>query len=204
MNELNFYNQANIYLETAIEQVLLRINLQRKVFNRHNGRDFIDHYKSRIKSLESMKAKLQKQNLDFTLDNALGKIQDAAGIRIICPFIDDVYLVAASFKEYADIEIVLEKDYIANPKPNGYRSYHIILKLPAHLFLQYRDIYVEVQIRTIAMDFWASLEHQLKYKKEIGNQDFLIGQLKRCADEITSTDLTLQSIRDIIYSMENN
>ncbi len=199
----NFYTEAQIFLESAIEQVLLRIELQRKIFINANGRDCIDHCKSRVKSFDSLVNKLKKNDLDITLNNTIYKIRDAAGIRIVCPFIDDVYTVAKSFKEYSDIEIVKEKDYIANPKPNGYRSYHIILKLPSYLFLQYHDIYVEIQIRTIAMDFWASLEHQLKYKKEIENQEFLISQLKRCSDEITSTDLTLQSIRDIIENLEN-
>lgn len=125
------------------------------------------------------------------------------GMRIICNYIDDVYEVAEMLKHYKDLKVVTEKDYIKNPKPNGYRSYHIIFELSLDLAGEITPVYVEIQIRTIAMDFWSSLEHEMKYKKNIKNQELIVEELKRCADEIATTDLNMQTIKKMIDSEEN-
>ena len=147
---------------------------------------------------ESMKEKLKRKELDITLENALTKVYDAAGIRIICAYIDDVYAVVNMLKKYNDLKVIKEKDYIKNPKPNGYRSYHIVFELALDLAGKITPVYVEIQIRTIAMDFWSNLEHQMKYKKNVKNQEFIMQELKRCADEIATTDINMQTIRDMI------
>ena len=126
------------------------------------------------------------------------------GMRIICNYIDDVYEVAEMLKNYKDLKVVMEKDYIKNPKPNGYRSYHIIFELSLDLAGEITPVYVEIQIRTIAMDFWSSLEHEMKYKKNIKNQEFIAEELRRCADEIATTDLNMQTIKRMINSEDQN
>lgn len=196
--EHEFYKESYVLLEGAIIEVISRLNIIRKYKVTQGYKEPVEHYKSRIKSAKSMKEKLVRKNLPVTVESALNEIHDAAGIRVICTFLDDIYWIVSMLKNQQDIKVVKEKDYIRNPKPNGYRSYHMILQVPLHLENQIKMVYCEIQIRTIAMDCWASLEHQLKYKKNILNERMIIGELKRCADEIASTDLNFQTIRDMI------
>lgn len=196
--ENNIYGEYLILLENVIEEILLRIEMIRRLSILHGIKDPIDHCKARIKSPKSMEKKLKRKNLPITTEAALNEIHDAAGIRIVCTFVDDVYSVVEMLRKQEDFQVIKEKDYIQYPKGNGYRSYHMIIKVPVHLAEKVKNMYVEIQIRTIAMDCWASLEHQLKYKHEIKNQEMIVNELKRCADEIASTDLTLQTIREMI------
>jgi putative GTP pyrophosphokinase len=196
--EKEFYKESYVFLEGAIIEVLSRLDIIRKYRAAKHFKDPVEHCKARIKSAESMKEKLQRRGLPSTLDSAMNLVTDAAGIRVVCTFIDDIYWIANMLKNQQDFEVVEEKDYIRNPKLNGYRSYHMILRVPLHLEDRVEKVYCELQIRTIAMDCWASLEHQLKYKKNIPRQEMIIGELKRCADEIASTDLNLQAIWDMI------
>ena len=200
--ENSFYKDSIVLLEGAISDITSKLDIIRKYKISKNDRDPIEYITTRVKSEESMKEKLKRKNLDVTLQNALTKIFDAAGIRIICAYIDDVYIVAEMLKKYKDLKVVKEKDYIKNPKPNGYRSYHIVFELSLDLAGEINNVYVEIQIRTIAMDFWSNLEHQMKYKKDVKNQEFIAQELKRCADEIATTDLNMQTIRDMINSKE--
>jgi len=128
----------------------------------------------------------------------LTKIYDAAGIRIICSYIDDVYEVVDMLKRYKSLKVIKEKDYIKNPKPNGYRSYHIVFELSLDLAGELHPVFVEIQVRTMAMDFWSSLEHQIKYKKDITNTDLIVEELTRCANEIATNDINMQTIRKMI------
>lgn len=147
---------------------------------------------SRIKAPESVLRKCRIRGIDPNINAALDSLFDLVGIRAVCAFSADVYRLSEWLKEQSDISIVQEKDYYSCPKPNGYRSYHILLNvLPA-------GIPAEIQLRTIATDFWATLEHQMKYKKKIPNEQMIRGELKRCADEIASVDLSMQTIREII------
>ena len=147
---------------------------------------------SRIKSPESMDRKLAIHGLSKDDIATSTKIYDAVGVRIVCAFAEDVYKIADWLKDQPDITIEKEKDYIAYPKENGYRSYHLKIRICTN------NIPAEIQIRTIATDFWATLEHQLKYKKNIPHERLIRSELKRCADEIASVDLSMQTIRDII------
>lgn len=196
--EENFYKDSIVLLESAIEDITNKLNIIRKYRTIKGNRTPIEYITSRIKSANSMKEKLIRKGYEVTLENALTKIYDAAGMRIICAYIDDVYTVVEMLKKYRDLKVVKEKDYIKNPKPNGYRSYHIVFELSLDLAGEITPVYVEIQIRTIAMDFWSNLEHQMKYKKNIKNQEFIIQELKRCADEIATTDINMQTIRDMI------
>ncbi|WP_234121318.1 GTP pyrophosphokinase [Clostridium hydrogenum] len=196
--EQEFYKESYVLLEGAIIEVISRLDIIRKYKSIEQQEDPIEHCKARIKSAKSMKEKLKRKKLPITAESALREIHDAAGIRVICTFLDDIYWIANMLRNQKDIKIINEKDYIKNPKPNGYRSYHMILQVPIHLENRVEMVYCELQIRTIAMDCWASLEHQLKYKKNIESEKMIAGELKRCSDEIASTDLNFQTIRDMI------
>lgn len=202
--EQQFYKEAYVLLEGVIIELLSRLDIIRKYRAMKNDKDPIEHCKARIKSAESMKDKLVRRDLPVTVENALSEIYDAAGIRVVCTFLDDIYWVVNMLRGQKDILVIEEKDYIRSPKPNGYRSYHMILQVPIHLEEGNHMVYCELQIRTIAMDCWASLEHQLKYKKNIPNQDMIVAELKRCADEIASTDLNFQAIWDMIEEIQKD
>lgn len=196
--EGSFYKDSLILLEGAITNITSKLEIIRKYKIINGEQDPIEYITSRIKSEKSMKDKLKRKKLDVTLYNALNKVYDAAGIRIICPYIDDVYKVADMLKKYYDLRVVKEKDYIKNPKENGYRSYHIIFELSLDLAGTIKKVFVEVQIRTIAMDFWSSLEHEMKYKKNIKNPEIIAEELRECANQIATTDINMQSIRNMI------
>ena len=198
----DFYGNSIILLEGAIANINAKLDTIRKYKLINKEENPIEYITTRIKSEDSMKEKLKRKGYEVTLENALTKIYDAAGMRIICPYIDDVYSVVEMLKKYKDLKVIKEKDYIKNPKPNGYRSYHIVFELALDLAGEISPVYVEIQIRTIAMDFWSSLEHQMKYKKDITNQEFIGQELKRCADEIATTDINMQTIRNMINNTE--
>lgn len=212
--QASFYQDSIVLLEGAVADMLARIDVIRKYQKLHNDRDPIKYLSSRIKTEDSMKAKLARKDFPVTLESALSNVYDAAGIRIVCPYLDDVYDIAEMIKAYKDLTIIAEKDYIQNPKPNGYRSYHIIVQVGVSVpgpvkslglnlsqnknVLDRYPVYLEIQIRTMAMDFWSSLEHQIKYKKNVENADIIGEELKRCAEMITTTDMNMQTIRQLI------
>ena len=196
--EQSFYKGSIVKLEAVITEITARLDVIRKYKKINNDRDPIEYIKSRIKTEDSMKEKLKRKGLEVNSENALTKIYDAAGIRIMCTFIDDVYDIVQMIKKYDDIEIVKEKDYIKNPKENGYRSYHLVIKVPLNITGEIHKVYLEIQIRTIAMDFWSSLEHQMKYKKDIQDQQMIVGELKKCAEQIATTDINMMAIRNMI------
>ena len=143
--------------------------------------------------------KLKKRGFEPTKEAALSEAFDAVGVRAVCAFAEDVYRLVRWLKQQKAIHIVTEKDYYEYPKPNGYRSYHILLRMTEE---EIKGCHAEIQIRTIANDFWATLEHQLKYKKDMPNEKLIRSELKRCADEIASVDMSMQTIRDIIRESE--
>lgn len=198
--ECEFYGDNLILLEGAIEEFLSCLHMIRRYQVSRGQRDPIASFQARIKSAESMKAKLERQSLPITVASALQDVWDAAGVRLVCPFIQNIDQTVSLIRQIPGIQILQEKDYIRNPKPNGYRSYHMILSLPLRFLGKAPEysVWLEVQLRTIAMDCWASIEHQLKYKQDIANQALIVQELKRCADEIASTDLSLQTIRELI------
>lgn len=184
-------------LNAVLEQMLGRINDLRTQIKEDKGEDPIEHCLGRIKSEDSMREKCRRKGLPETAESALTKIHDAIGVRVVCAFRSDVYMVRDYLAGFDDVTVTEEKDYIRHAKPNGYRSYHMILRTDS-------GYYVEVQIRTISMDTWAALEHHMKYKKKVsGNEELIISELKRCADELASTDISMQTIHDMIYEEED-
>lgn len=189
-------------MEGVLDEFLSCINMIRRYQKKQNGWDPISSYSSRIKSPESMKEKLVRDGLEPTLKNALTYEHDAAGVRLICPMVDDVYRSVELIRKIPGISILREKDFISHPKPNGYRSYHMILKMPVRFLDSEPEKitlpFLEVQIRTIAMDCWASIEHELKYKHDIANPELMQQELKRCSDQIASADLSLSTLKELI------
>ena len=201
--EQDFYGDALILLEGAISEFLSCLQMIRR-YQAHLGqRDPVASLQARIKRAESMQRKLAQRGLPLTAASALRDVQAAAGVRLICPFQQDIYRTAALLREIPGARVLREKDYIQSPKPNGYRSSHMILSLPLR-FLPLQPefpVFFEVQLRTLAMDCWASIEHQLKYKQEVPDQRLIVQELKKCAHEITSTDLSLETIRNLIEAL---
>jgi putative GTP pyrophosphokinase len=201
--EREFYGENLILLEGAISEFLSCMDMIRRYEVQLGNRDPVASSQTRIKSAESMRQKLQRLAFPVTAESAMKNVFDAAGVRLVCPFIQDIDRTAELIRAIPCVQIQTEKDYIRSPKPNGYRSYHMILSMPLRfLGNSQKTVWLEVQLRTIAMDCWANIEHQLKYKQNIPDQALLIQELKRCADEITSTDLSLQTIRDLIEHHE--
>ncbi len=155
------------------------------------------YIKTRIKTPESMMEKLRKRGLREDAHTALQNTHDAIGIRVICSFVEEVYHIAKWLEKREELQIIEKKDYISYPKPNGYRSLHLIIRFETK---DLKDITAEIQLRTIAIDFWAILEHQMKYKRNVQHEETIRKELKRCADEIASVDLSMQTIRDILQS----
>jgi putative GTP pyrophosphokinase len=203
--EREFYGDKLILLEGAVSEFISCLNMIRLYQVSLGQKDPVASFQTRIKTAASMKQKLRRHGLPVTAESAVHNVYDAAGVRLICPFMQDIDRTVELIREIPGVNIEKEKDYIRNPKPNGYRSYHMILSMPLRFLGNSEEhVWLEIQIRTIAMDCWASIEHQLKYKQNIPNQAFLVQELKRCADEITSTDLSLQTIRDLIEHQEND
>ena len=174
------------------DDILTRIELFRKTKTEAGEMDPVEHCLARIKTESSMREKCRRKKLPETESSALTIIKDAIGIRIVCAFINDVYTVKDYLASFDDLTVTETKDYIRNAKPNGYRSLHVIMKSAS-------GFYVEVQLRTISQDTWAALEHHIRYKKNIkGNLSLISAELKRCADELASTDVSMQAIKDLI------
>ncbi len=186
----------------AVKTKLEVLNDELSIRSQHNP---IEMIKSRVKKPKSIVGKLKRRNLPITLESMMGNLNDIAGVRVICSFLDDIYAVAHMLVSQDDVTVIEIKDYIKNPKDNGYRSYHLIIEVPVFLSDRKENVRVEVQIRTIAMDFWASLDHQLKYKKNIGDVAEEIGEeLRQCADMIAGTDQWMQEIRKSIEAREHS
>ena len=180
----------------AIMEVETKLKVLDAEFSQEFNRNPFESIKSRLKSPVSISEKLRRKGFAVTVENIEKYLKDVAGVRVICSFPDDIYRLAALLEKQDDIILLEKKDYIKNPKPNGYRSLHLILDIPIFLSNEKKHMKVEVQFRTIAMDFWASLEHKLKYKKNVENSEEIVEQLKKCADSIEKLDYQMQEIRD--------
>ncbi len=204
ITETEFYGESLLLYDSVLIELSSRINIIRKANMLRSGRDPIENVKTRIKSPESMMNKLRLKGLEPIAESIPGNVTDAAGMRVICTYIDDVYSVASILASQKDITVLETKDYIKNPKPSGYRSYHMIVELPIYIGDACRRVCAEIQLRTLSMDFWASLEHQIRYKHDIPNRKMIGAELKRCADEVASVEMNFITIRDMINSIKNN
>ena len=190
------FQQAMMRYTCAIREVKTKLEVLNDELSVKNQRNPIEMIKSRVKKPKSIVEKLQRRGFEVSLESMEKNLDDVAGIRIICSFLDDIYEVADMLIRQDDVKVIAVKDYIKNPKPNGYRSYHMIIEIPVFFSDSKKPIRVEVQIRTIAMDFWASLDHQLKYKKSfIDDNGEISEELKQCAEVIAGTDMKMLEIR---------
>lgn len=203
-----FVNQAFEFQELmmmyscAIREMRTKLEVLNDELSIHHQRNPIEFITSRVKKPLSIVEKLHRYGVPVSVESVEKNLNDVAGVRVICSFIDDIYTVADMLLRQDDIILIKKKDYIQNPKENGYRSLHLIIELPVFFSNQKKNMRVEVQIRTIAMDFWASVDHQLKYKQDIEdveNADQLSQELKECADIIAQTDARMQAIKDKIF-----
>lgn len=197
------YKEMRMRYSCAIKEVRTKFDVLNSEFNVRYRRNPITSISSRLKSSSSIVRKLTSKGLDFTLENVENNLYDVAGIRVVCSYVDDIYVLAQALAKQDDITVIKEKDYIRNPKPNGYRSYHMIVSVPVFFSDRTKDMAVEVQIRTIAMDFWASLEHQLKYKQEVPDQRKIVEQLTDCAERIAAVDEQMRQVRKQIELSED-
>ena len=183
---------------SAIREVTTKLEILNDELSVRNRRNPIQFIKSRVKTPMSIVDKLQKLEKEISVESVMTSLNDVAGIRVIASFVDDVYEIADMLTKQDDVFLIEAKDYIKNPKPNGYRSYHLIVEVPVFFSDKKQFVRVEIQIRTVAMDFWASLEHQLKYKENIKNSEEIEAELRQCAETIANTDMKMMDIRNKI------
>ena len=189
------YKELMMGYACAIKEINTKFEVLDTEFEVRYKRNPISSIETRLKSQTSILEKMARMGIPPTRENIENNLNDIAGIRVICSYIDDIYLLADALTKQDDIRLIRRKDYISSPKPNGYRSLHLIVSVPIFFAESMKEVKAEVQIRTIAMDFWASLEHQIKYKKKVEHAEKVIARLKECADEIAHIDETMQEIR---------
>lgn len=198
----SIYGKHKEVLPAVLKHLVSQIENYNETKKKETGEPAYEHLIYRIKSEDSMREKCQRKGLPPVPKSALYDIHDAIGIRIVCCFLNDIYDNIKFIESIPGAKVIIGKDYIKSAKPNGYRSFHMILRMD----VPFEDVlgqnpgqyFAEIQLRTIAMDSWASLEHQMKYKKDIKNPEMIVRELKRCADELASCDLSMQTIRNLI------
>ena len=196
------YQQIMMIYESAIKQIETKLDILNKENKVSGRRNPIETVKSRIKSPQSIASKLEKKNLPVTFDSMIENLHDIAGVRVICPYISDIYSVRDMLLKQPDITLLEEKDYIKNPKESGYRSLHLVIEIPVYLSESTHNVKVEIQLRTIAMDFWASLEHELHYKTNTRVPESVRRELFRVAETIAMTDREMEEIAIELQNMD--
>ncbi len=192
------FNKLMAYYKCALMEIETKFRVLNEEFSLVHDRNPIESIKTRLKSVESIAEKMNRRNIEFSADAIEKNLFDIAGIRIVCSFPEDIYFLAECILKQDDVKLIQMKDYIENPKPNGYRSLHLIVETPIFLEDTKKYMKVEIQFRTIAMDFWASLEHKLKYKKDLGDDvdlEALSADLKECAEASAELDARMDRIR---------
>lgn len=203
-NEAEEWSQALMLYDAALKEINTKLEILNNEFKLAHQYNPIEHITSRLKTPQSIIKKLKRYGKDLDVDNIITHINDVAGIRIICSFTSDIYRIADLISKLSDIKVLKIKDYIASPKPNGYTSYHMIVTVPVYLSKTTIDIKVEIQIRTIAMDFWASLEHKIYYKFEGNAPEHIRKELKECSELVSYLDQKMLSINEEVqqYSLQ--
>lgn len=192
------YAELMAYYRCAMMEVETKFNVLNEDFSLQFDRNPIESIKSRLKRPASIRNKLERYGLEFSMDSIRNNIHDIAGIRVICSFVGDVYVLADALLKQDDITLISRKDYIKRPKASGYRSLHLIVGVPIFLAHEKRIMKVEIQFRTLAMDFWASLEHQLRYKKNFTYTEEMSRELKECAETSAELDQRMENIRKTV------
>ncbi len=198
IEEIVNFRELMLMYHSAIREITTKLEILNDELSLDNRENPIQMITSRVKKPASILKKLSRQGNDLNIESIMYSLNDVAGIRVICSFIDDVYKISEMLIRQDDIRLIEIKDYIKNPKPNGYRSYHLIVEVPVFFSDTKQWVRVEIQIRTVAMNFWASLEHQVKYKNNVEGSEEIEAELKECAETIANTDLKMMEIRNKI------
>ena len=188
------FQQIMMIYESAIKQIETKLDILKKESTVNRTRNPINTVKSRLKTPESIAKKLEKKGYPVNFESMMKNLNDIAGVRVICPYISDIYTVRDMLLKQPDLTLIHENDYIDNPKESGYRSLHLVMEIPVYLSKTEHNVRVEIQLRTIAMDFWASLEHQLRYKTSAKVPDSVRRELFRVAETIAMTDREMEEI----------
>ena len=197
-SDVDNWKEVTLIYNSALKQISTKLEILNDEFGHVHRYNPIEHIKSRIKTSESIVKKLRKHGHESTIQNMVRYVNDIAGIRVICSFTSDIYQIADMISRQRDVTVLYVKDYIKNPKPNGYKSYHMVITIPVYLSDGPVETKVEVQIRTVAMDFWASLEHKIYYKFEGEGPAYLQQELKACADMVDMLDAKMYSLNQDI------
>ena len=197
-----YYQKAMMRYHCAILEMRTKLDVLSKDLAIRYRRNPIEFIESRLKKPSSIASKLRRNGYDVTVENMISNLSDIAGIRVLCAYIDDIYEIARMLARQQDVRIIHVKDYIKHPKDNGYRSYHMIVEIPVCFSDEVRPVRCEIQIRTIAMDFWATLDHDMQYKKEVEDAEAIMQELKECADIIHNTDEKMMRLRERIHRIE--
>lgn len=200
-NDIDSWKEVTLIYNSALKQISTKLEILNDEFQHVHRYNPIEHIKSRIKTPESIVKKLKKHGYESTIGNMVRYVNDIAGIRVICSFTSDIYQIAEMISNQSDINVISVKDYIVNPKPSGYKSYHMLVTVPVYLSDRIEQTKVEIQIRTVAMDFWASLEHKIHYKFEGNAPDSIKDQLVECSRIVSNLDARMLSLNKEIQQM---
>ena len=205
MDQLYQFMELEHLYESAIREVKTKLEILDSEFKTKYDHNPIHHLEDRVKSPQSILEKLNRKGIPFSCENAKRELNDIAGVRVVCNYIDDIYTVADLLTAQDDVKLVKRKDYIQNPKPNGYRSLHLVIETPVYLSETKELVHVEVQIRTIAMNFWATLEHKMHYKFEGDGPDYITKELRECARYVAELDARMEELNNEIqkYGKKN-
>ena len=197
-SDIDSWKEVQLIYNSALKQISTKLEILNDEFQHVHRYNPIEHIKSRVKTPESIAKKLKKHGYESTIDNMVKYVNDIAGIRVICSFTSDIYQIAEMISNQSDIKVISVKDYIVNPKPSGYKSYHMLVTVPVYLSDRIADTKVEIQIRTVAMDFWASLEHKIHYKFEGNAPEHIKEQLVECAQMVSALDARMLALNEEI------
>ena len=198
------YKKLMAYYRCAMMEVETKLNVLNEEFSLRHDRNPINDIRSRLKNPLSIKEKMERRGLELTPESIEENLSDVAGVRVVCAFTEDVYTLADALLGQDDVTLIEKKDYIKNPKKNGYRSLHLIVKVPIFLAREKRSMKVEIQLRTIAMDVWASLEHQLHYKKDFDFTEEMANELIYCASLSAELDARMDALRELVSPSEKD
>ncbi|MDE5598689.1 MAG: GTP pyrophosphokinase family protein [Lachnospiraceae bacterium] len=201
-NDIDSWKEVTLIYNSALKQISTKLEILNDEFQHVHRYNPIEHIKSRIKTPESIVKKLKRHGYESTIGNMVRYVNDIAGIRVICSFTSDIYQIAEMISNQSDISVMSVKDYIVNPKPSGYKSYHMLVTIPVYLSDRIEQTKVEIQIRTVAMDFWASLEHKIHYKFEGNAPEHIKEQLVECSRIVSNLDARMLSLNEEIQQLE--
>lgn len=204
VNVVKTWNEVSLVYSAALKQINTKLEILNEEFQHVHQYNPIEHIKSRIKTPESIVKKLKKNGHESTIENMVQYVNDIAGIRVICSFQSDIYRIADIIANQSDVKVIEIKDYIKNPKASGYKSYHMHVTIPVFLSDKIVNTKVEIQIRTVAMDFWASLEHKINYKFEGNIPEGIIDELVECAEMVSQLDNRMLLLNEEVQNLEHS